>query len=240
MEKQWLIYTLEESVTSQSREFPVPGISLLFGWYRYRKKLVPEKEPFPVPENVLWCTFFEKVHIWNTLLDGQSSRQSNDPQFLKHIRVGELWLKRATESSGCCGCGGSWITEPFYQQPHSQSLATKQPGTSKVTASSLPNWLQIWGSNKQRVSTFVLESQIADCQAESFVSNWNWKKVQKFPSSAPSQAPLCIVVAFDIGVIACHGHSLIHLLWFHKKGQVINIFVEYIREASIKGIWQLR
>ena len=122
---------------------------------RYRKKLVPEKEPFPVPENVLWCTFFEKVHIWNTLLDGQSSRQSNDPQFLKHIRVGELWLKRATESSGCCGCGGSWITEPFYQQPHSQSLATKQPGTSKVTASSLPNWLQIWGSNKQRVSTFV-------------------------------------------------------------------------------------
>ena len=64
--------------------------------------------------------------------------------------------------------------------------------------------------------------------------------VQKYPSSAPSQAPLCIVVAFDIGVIACHGHSLIHLLWFHKKGQVINIFVEYIREASIKGIWQLR
>ena len=159
-------------VLSRSREF-----SLFLDGTGTGKNWSQKKEPVPVPENVLWCTFFEKVHIWNTLLDGQSSRQSNDPQFLKHIRVGELWLKRATESSGCCGCGGSWITEPFYQQPHSQSLATKQPGTSKVTASSLPNWLQIWGSNKQRVSTFVLESQIADCQAESFVSNWNWKKV---------------------------------------------------------------
>ena len=34
-----------QSVTSRSREFPVPGILLLFGSYRYRyrKKLVPEK-----------------------------------------------------------------------------------------------------------------------------------------------------------------------------------------------------
>ena len=148
-----------QSVTSRSREI----CSFLDGTGT-GKNWSQKKEPVPVPENVLWCTFFEKVHIWNTLLYGQSSRQSNDPQFLKHIRVGELWLKRATESSGCCGCGGSWITEPFYQQPHSQSLATKQPGTSKVTASSLPNWLQIWGSNKQRVSTFVLESQIQSCK----------------------------------------------------------------------------
>ena len=37
----------EQSVTSRSREFPVPGILLLFGWYRYRKKLVPEKSTGP-------------------------------------------------------------------------------------------------------------------------------------------------------------------------------------------------
>ena len=38
-------HTLDQSVTSRSREFPVPGILLLLGWYRYRyrKKLVPEK-----------------------------------------------------------------------------------------------------------------------------------------------------------------------------------------------------
>ena len=60
--------TVLQSVTSRSREFPVPGISLLFGWYRYRyrKKLVPEKStgtgtgknwsrkkvPVPVPEKI--------------------------------------------------------------------------------------------------------------------------------------------------------------------------------------------
>ena len=52
-EPVWRIWQLDiwpqnivyQSVTSRSREFPVPGILLLFGWYRYRyrKKLVPEK-----------------------------------------------------------------------------------------------------------------------------------------------------------------------------------------------------
>ena len=39
------VFSRWQSVTSRSREFPVPGILLLFGWYRYRyrKNLVPEK-----------------------------------------------------------------------------------------------------------------------------------------------------------------------------------------------------
>ena len=51
-------YGLYQSVTTRSREF----CSFLDGTGT-GKNWSQKKEPVPVPENVLWCTFFEKVHI---------------------------------------------------------------------------------------------------------------------------------------------------------------------------------